>query len=94
MTPTLVFKRGALGREIISLGEVAVGEIAPYHGQTARATFMLRLPECARSSFRPAVSIEAARKIVAGEVSEWLLRAGVFYPGQLIDFVVTGAEVE
>jgi len=30
--------------------------------------------------------MQAARRRVVAEVSEWLLLAGVFYPGQLIEF--------
>jgi hypothetical protein len=85
MTPVLTFTRGELDREVVKLGDVVIGEVAPHHGTRARATFSLRLPDSHPSSFRPARSIAQAREMIRASVSEWFLRAGVFYPGQLIE---------
>jgi hypothetical protein len=86
VTPILTFTRGEFDRELVRLGDVIVGEISEYRGQRIKATFSLRLPEYHRSSFRPAPSFEAAREIIRREVEEWLVRLGVFYPEQPIEF--------
>jgi hypothetical protein len=85
MTPVLTFIAGPLERELVRLGDVVIGEVAPHNGsRRTHATFTIRLPECS-SSFRPAESIERARGIVASEVREWLTRAGVIRPGETVE---------
>ena len=81
MIPILTFTRGEFGREVVMLGAEIIGEVAPHRGERARVTYALW--QCgARHSFVPAASIEAARTAVADLVNDWLLRTGVFYPGQ------------
>ncbi len=87
MTPILTFTRGDFDRELVRLGHVIVGEVAPHKGVKTRATYSLRLPEC-RWAFRPAVSIEEARRIIQHEVEDWFVRAGVFYPEQPIEVLI------
>jgi hypothetical protein len=85
MTPTLTFTKGELGREIVRLGDVVIGDVAPYSGaRHYNAIFSLRLPDTP-AAFRPTRSFGEARELIRKDVSEWFLRAGVFYPEQLIE---------
>ncbi len=86
MTPVLKFERGVDGREVVHLGAVRVGEVAPFPGDRIRATWRLWLPDFGRHV--GADSLFIARSRVIGAVEEWLLRIGVFYPGQSVDVVL------
>jgi hypothetical protein len=86
MIPILSFTHSELSREIVRLGNAIIGEITPYNGREATAAYLLRLPDGLTTRFQPVSSMQAARRRVVAEVSEWLLLAGVFYPGQLIEF--------
>jgi len=85
MAPALMFAPAAeLGRELVTLGNIRIGEVsASLHG-AHRATYRLWLPDL-RSSPRPAPSVEMARHQVRQAVEDWLVRAGIFYPGQAIE---------
>jgi hypothetical protein len=84
MIPILKFVRGATGREVVQLGAVTIGEVAPHRGLGCKATYALWLPDV-RHSFVPAGSMSRARAAVERAVEEFLLRIGVFYPGQGVE---------
>jgi hypothetical protein len=85
MTPILTFTRGELHREVATLGAVRVGEVSPFNGgHRARAIWSVWLPDMERKC-RPAESLFAARSAVQRAVDEWLMRSGVFYPGQGVE---------
>lgn len=89
MTPVLKFVRGATGREVVQLGAVTIGEVAPHRGERVQATYAVWLPEL-RHSFVPAESMSRARAAVERVVEEFLLRIGVFYPGQEVEVRIEG----
>jgi hypothetical protein len=89
MIPILKFTRGETGREVVQLGAVTIGEVAPHRGVHARATYALWLPDV-RHSFVPAESMARARAAVEHVVEEFLLRIGVFYPGQCLEIRIEG----
>lgn len=53
------------------LGCVQVGEIMPSEGRY-QACFRLMLPDASGSSWRPARDIEAARRLAAHKINDWL----------------------
>jgi hypothetical protein len=89
MIPILKFTRGEMGREVVQLGAVTIGEVAPHRGLSCKATYALWLPDV-RHSFRPAESMSRARAAVEHAVEEFLLRIGVFYPGQCLEIRIEG----
>jgi hypothetical protein len=83
MIPVLTFSRAeiALYREIVRLGDVLIGEVSPFHGDRVHATYAIWLPDHERR-FVGVESMPAARAAIESAVNQWLLRIGVFYPGQ------------
>lgn len=84
MTPVLTFKPEELGREVATLGAVRVGEVMRFAGGKAQATYSVWLPDMPQQ-FRPAESTFIARSAIVRLVEDWLLRIGVFYPGQSVE---------
>jgi hypothetical protein len=93
VTPILTFTRQELGREVAMLGVVQVGEVMRQLGRPAQASYAVWLPDVPKS-FRPAPSVSAARSAVQAAIDDWLLRIGVFYPGQGVDVQVPEAAEE
>jgi hypothetical protein len=84
MTPILTFTAEELGREVATLGAVPVGQVMRFIGPRAQASYAVHLPDVPRS-FHPAGSMAQARTAIEKVVNEWLLRIGVFYPGQGVE---------
>jgi hypothetical protein len=95
MTPILHFERSERGsaREVVRLGAVTIGEVAPVHLRNAVAAYALWLPDM-RRAFTPAESWFAARSAVQRAVDEWLLRIGVFCPGDGVELRVPEDDAE
>ena len=89
MTPILKFERRELGREVAMLGAIQIGEVMSQLGRP-HATYAVWLPDVPKS-FRPADSMFGARSALVRAVDNWLLRIGVFYPGQGVDVQVPEA---
>jgi hypothetical protein len=90
VTPILTFAKSDIGREVAMLGAVQVGEVMRQVGRP-HATYAVWLPDVPRS-FRPAESMFIARSALVRMVEDWLLRIGVFYPGQGVEVRLVEAE--
>jgi hypothetical protein len=80
MIPVLAFAGDGLGGWIVALGAERIGEILPAGSAAAWRVIL----HGERSAFRRANSAEAARRAIERAVNEWLVRLGVFYPGQAV----------
>lgn len=67
----LTFRPVALGREVVMLGRVQVGEIIPNEGRY-QACFRLTLPDASASSWRPVRDLVDARRLAAIKINDWL----------------------
>lgn len=77
MTLPLVFEPSAFGREVVRLGVIVIGEVAPYHGAPRiHAYARLFLPDVTARPL-PAASIEKARQIVIDKARDWVEAAGL-----------------
>jgi len=93
MSPILYFLPRTAESEIVKLGDVMIGEVGNFSRAPA-AHFTVYLPDEQRG-FRPAKSMHEARVAVVRAVEQWLVRVGVFYPGQSIDIEApTDSELE
>jgi hypothetical protein len=88
MTPVLTFRVAADGRQVALLGAVRVGEVRPW---ADRAAFWVCLPDIDLRG-RPSPSIAQARARVVDLLNEWLLRAGIFYPGQEVQVAIAAGD--
>jgi len=95
MTPILHFERKIPGNatETVRMGAVVIGTIQPVHYRDHQAAYALWLPDMLRG-FRPAGSFFQARSALIRAVEEWLLRIGVFYPGQSVEIRVPHEDVD
>jgi hypothetical protein len=88
MTPVLSFKPGELNREVVSLGVEMIGEIICSEASRrvgGQVSYAVQL-HGVRRGFIPAASVPAARQEIRHLVEEWLVRLGVFYPGECLTF--------
>jgi hypothetical protein len=85
MTPVLSFKPGELNREVVNLGVEMIGEIICSTLPRRQVTYVVRL-HGARTCFILAASVPAARQEIRQLVEEWLVRLGIFYPGECVTF--------
>jgi hypothetical protein len=72
----VAFKPQQLGRELVMLGQVQVGEIVPIEAGRYSASYCLHLPQCP-TRWRPAADAETARRLVLAHVNDWLNAAGL-----------------
>ena len=86
MTPILKFTPVGLGREVVTLGAVRVGEVMRLFGRRTgeAASYTVCLPDVP-TAFRPADSMFKARSAVVRAVDDWLARVGIFCPGDGVD---------
>lgn len=69
----LVFKALAAGREAVMLGAVQVGEIMPITEPIKHShCFRVTLPDSAATRWRPAGSLDAARRGIHRFIGDWL----------------------
>ncbi len=68
----VVFQPASFGRETILLGRVQVGEIMPIERGHWAASFRLHLPEASASSWRPARTMDEARRLATIKINDWL----------------------
>lgn len=71
----------SLGREIVLLGAVQVGEIIAIERGRFTAAYRLILPDSAVSTWRPASDSAAARRALLEHLDDWLNAAGVVSAG-------------
>lgn len=78
----VAFRTEAIGREVILLGRVQVGEIMRNDGARHQACFRLTLPEASASTtWRPARDVVEARRLALQNINDWLNAAGVVPAG-------------
>lgn len=78
----VAFRPEAIGREVILLGRVQVGEIMRNEGLRHQACFRLMLPEASASStWRPARDVEDARRLALIKINDWMQAAGLVPAG-------------
>jgi hypothetical protein len=88
MTPVLQFTREEMGCEVATLGAVRVGEVMRFAGRgKQQAAYAVWLPDVP-TRFVPAESMFIARSAIVRVVEDWLMRIGVFYPGQGVEMRV------
>lgn len=76
------FRPEAIGREVILLGRVQVGEIMRNEGARHQACFRLMLPEASASTtWRPARDVVDARRLALIKINDWLNAAGLVPAG-------------
>lgn len=84
MSPILYFLPRNAESEVVKLGDVVVGEVGRYSNIGVPAHWVIWLSDEHRG-FRPAKSMHEGRVALVRAVERWLVRIGVFYPGQSID---------
>ncbi|MEY9466314.1 hypothetical protein ABH973_006727 [Bradyrhizobium ottawaense] len=76
------FRPETIGREVILLGRVQVGEIMRNDGARHQACFRLTLPEASASTtWRPARDVVEARRLALVKINDWLNAAGLVPAG-------------
>jgi hypothetical protein len=75
------FRPETIGREVIMLGRVQVGEIMRNDGARHQACFRLTLPEASATTWRPARDIVDARRLALVKINDWLNAAGLVPTG-------------
>jgi hypothetical protein len=72
------FRADTVGREVILLGRVQVGEIMRNESARHQACFRLMLPEASASTtWRPARDVDDARRLALIKINDWLNAAGL-----------------
>ncbi|CUT12517.1 hypothetical protein BF49_3597 [Bradyrhizobium sp.] len=71
------FLAHTIGREVIMLGRVQVGEIMRNDGARHQACFRLTLPEASATTWRPARDVDDARRLALIKINDWLQAAGL-----------------
>jgi hypothetical protein len=76
--PDISFRRCGFGREVAMLNKAEVGAVMEHDGDKVRAVYEVFLPlPDGRRGWRPATSIEAARRRLGECVADWLILAGL-----------------
>lgn len=72
-----------VGREMIMLGRVQIGEISPTLDPRSRFPFCFRLelPDASSRAWQPARDVADARRQVVGKINDWLNAAGLVPAG-------------
>lgn len=72
------FRTETVGRELIMLGRVQVGEILRNDGGRHQACFRLTLPEASASTtWRPARDVDDAKRLALIKINDWMQAAGL-----------------
>lgn len=72
----LRFESSVMGRELIKLGGVTIGEILPQHGRAAKASILFRLPDAPRTMLL-CRSMTSARRVALQMTRDWIEATGL-----------------